>query len=209
LHLVVFADTDMLSDFLWVHEQNFFGQRLAQAFASNNDLLMNTLDNLAGSTDLISVRGRATYTRPFERVEALRRSADERFRAKEQELQAQLRDAEDKLTALQTKRNDKSSVILTPEQEKELDHFQQEKLRIRKELRAVQAGLNEDINSLGMELKILNILVVPLVFACGAVLLGLSRRRRRQERAAARAGAPAAGTPAPSSSAALNNEARS
>jgi len=73
----------------------------------------------------------------------------------------------------------------------------------------VQAGLNEDINSLGMELKILNILVVPLVFACGAVLLGLSRRRRRQERAAARAGAPAAGTPAPSSSAALNNEARS
>jgi len=209
LHLVVFADTDMLSDFLWVHEQNFFGQRLAQAFASNNDLLMNTLDNLAGSTDLISVRGRATYTRPFERVEALRRNADERFRAKEQELQAQLRDAEDKLTALQTKRNDKSSVILTPEQEKELDHFQQEKLRIRKELRAVQAGLNEDINSLGMELKILNILVVPLVFACAALLLGLSRRRKRQERAAARAGTAAAGTPAPSSSAALNNEARS
>jgi ABC-type uncharacterized transport system involved in gliding motility auxiliary subunit len=209
LHLVVFADTDMLSDFLWVHEQNFFGQRLAQAFASNNDLLMNTLDNLAGSTDLISVRGRATYTRPFERVEALRRSADERFRAKEQELQAQLRDAEDKLTALQTKRNDKSSVILTPEQEKELDHFQQEKLRIRKELRAVQAGLNEDINSLGMELKILNIVIVPLVFACAALLLGLSRRRRRQERAAARSGRAAAGTPSPSNSAALNNEARS
>src|SRR6185437_7804174 len=166
LHLIVFADTDMLSDFLWVHEQNFFGQTVAQAWASNGDLVLNALDNLSGSNDLISVRGRATYTRPFERVEALRRNADERFRAKEQELQAQLRDAEDKLTALQTKRNDKSSVILTPEQEKELDHFQQEKLRIRKELRAVQAGLNEDINSLGMELKILNILVVPLVFAC-------------------------------------------
>jgi ABC-type uncharacterized transport system involved in gliding motility auxiliary subunit len=208
LHLVVFADTDMLSDFLWVHEQNFFGQRLAQAFASNNDLLMNTLDNLAGSTDLISVRGRATYTRPFERVEALRHNADERFHAKEQELQAQLHDAEDKLTALQTKRNDKSSVILTPEQEKELDHFQQEKLRIRKELRAVQAGLNEDINRLGMELKILNIVIVPLVFACAALLLGLSRRRRRQERAAARSGTTA-GTPAASNSAALNNEARS
>lgn len=208
LHLVVFADTDMLADFLWVHEQNFFGQRLAQAFASNNDLLMNTLDNLAGSTDLISVRGRATYTRPFERVEALRRNADERFRAKEQELQAQLHDAEDKLTALQTKRNDKSSVILTPEQEKELDHFQQEKLRIRKELRAVQAGLNEDINSLGMELKVLNIVIVPLVFACAAVLLALSRRRRRQERAAARSAATAA-SPPPSNSAPLHNEARS
>lgn len=209
LHLVVFADTDMLSDFLWVHQQNFFGQQVAQAFASNNDLLMNTLDNLAGSTDLISVRGRATYTRPFERVEALRRSADERFRVKEQELQAQLRDTEDKLTALQTKRNDKSSVILTPDQEKELDHFQQEKLRIRKDLRAVQAGLNEDITSLGLELKILNIVVVPVVFACAALFLGLSRRRRRQERNAARSGTSAAGTPTPSGSAALHNEARS
>ena len=202
LHLVVFADTDLLSDFLWVHEQSLFGQRLAQAFASNNDLLMNALDNLSGSPDLISVRGRATYTRPFERVEALRRNADDRFRAKEQELQGQLRDTEDKLTALQTKRNDKSSVILSPEQDKELDHFQDEKVRIRKELRAVQAGLNEDIKGLGWQLKFLNILVVPVVFAAAALLIGLGRRRRRLQNA----GAPSTGAVSP---AALHNEARS
>ena len=208
LHLVVFADTDMLSDFLWVHEQNFFGQQVAQAWARTGDMVLNALDNLSGSSELISVRGRASFRRPFERVEALRRNADERFRVKEQELQAQLRDTEDKLTALQTKRNDKSSVILTPDQEKELDHFQQEKLRIRKDLRAVQAGLNEDINTLGLELKVLNIVIVPVVFACAALLLGLSRRRRRQERSAAHSGTSAAGTPATSGSAALHNEAR-
>ena len=88
LNLVVFADTDLLSDFLWVREQNFFGQRMTQAWASNGDLVQNALDNLAGSADLISVRGRATFTRPFDRVERLRRAADERFRAKEQELEA-------------------------------------------------------------------------------------------------------------------------
>jgi ABC-type uncharacterized transport system involved in gliding motility auxiliary subunit len=207
LHLVVFADTDMLSDFLWVHEQNFFGQRVAQAFASNNDLLMNTLDNLSGSPDLISVRGRATYTRPFERVEALRHNADDRFRAKEQELEAELRDTEDKLTALQTKRNDKSSVILSPEQEKELDHFQDEKLRIRKELRAVQAGLNEDINGLGLALKFINIIIVPAVFALAALLIGLSRRRRRTQRALASSGSSAAGSSS-APAAPLHNEAR-
>ena len=194
LHLVVFADTDMLSDFLWVHEQNLFGQRVAQAFASNGDLLMNTLDNMAGSNDLISVRGRATFTRPFERVEALRRTADERYRAKEQELEAQLRDTEDKLTALQTKRNDKSALILTPEQEQELDHFQQEKLRIRKDLRAVRAGLNEDIQGLGTELKVINVIVVPVLFALIALLIGLVRRQRRRLR---RAPSPAQTAAAP------------
>jgi ABC-type uncharacterized transport system involved in gliding motility auxiliary subunit len=81
-------------------QQNFFGQRIAQAWANNGDLVLNSLDNLSGSADLISVRGRATFTRPFERVEALRRIADERFRAKEQELEQQLRATEEKLETL-------------------------------------------------------------------------------------------------------------
>jgi ABC-type uncharacterized transport system involved in gliding motility auxiliary subunit len=179
LNLIIFADTDMLSDFMWVHEQNFFGQRVAQAWASNGDMVLNALDNLSGSADLISVRGRATFTRPFERVEALRRVADDRFRVKEQELEKQLRETEDKLTALQSKRSDKSSVILTPEQEKELDQFQEEKVGIRKQLRAVRAGLDEDIKGLGTAVKIINIIVVPFVFAIAVLLIAIWRRRRR------------------------------
>jgi ABC-type uncharacterized transport system involved in gliding motility auxiliary subunit len=180
VNLVVFADTDMLSDFMWVREQNFFGQRMTQAWASNGDLLDNALDNLAGSADLISVRGRATFQRPFDRVERLRRAADERLHAKEQELEAQLRDTETKLTALQSKKDSGSALILTPEQEKEIEHFQTEKLRIRKELRAVRAGLNENIERLGTTLKIINIVVVPLTFALLALAVWLMRRQRRR-----------------------------
>jgi ABC-type uncharacterized transport system involved in gliding motility auxiliary subunit len=187
INLVVFADTDMLQDFMWVREQNFFGQRMTQAWASNGDLVENSLDNLAGSADLISVRGRATFQRPFARVERLRRAADERLHAKEQELEAQLRDTEAKLTALQSKKDGSSTLILSPEQEHEIEHFQTEKVRIRKELRAVRAGLNENIERLGTTLKILNIVVVPLVFAVIALLLWLWRRQRRR---AAPANAP-------------------
>jgi ABC-type uncharacterized transport system involved in gliding motility auxiliary subunit len=179
LNLVVFADTDMLSDFMWVREQNFFGQRMTQAWASNGDLMENALDNLAGSADLISVRGRATFQRPFDRVDRLRRAADERLHAKEQELEAQLRDTESKLTALQSKKDKGSALILTPEQEQEIEHFQTEKLRIRKELRAVRAGLNENIERLGTTLKIINIVLVPLLFAVLALAVWLWRRRRR------------------------------
>jgi ABC-type uncharacterized transport system involved in gliding motility auxiliary subunit len=184
LNLVVFADTDMLSNFMWVHEQNFFGQDVAQAWASNGDMVLNALDNLSGSSDLISVRGRAAFTRPFERVEALRRNADDRFRAKEQELENQLRDTEDKLTALQSKRSDKSSIILTPEQEKELDQFQEQKLSIRKQLRAVRAGLDEDIKGLGNEIKIIDIIVAPVLFAAIMLLLAFWRRDKRSTRRA-------------------------
>ncbi len=182
LNLIVFADTDMLSDFLWVRAQNFFGQRLTQAWASNGDMVQNALDNLAGSADLISVRGRASFTRPFDRVEKLRRIANERFHAKEQELEQQLQATEEKLTTLEAKggaNKNGAALLITPEQEQEIERFQHEKLRIRKELRAVRAGLDAEIKQLGNTLKIINIVVVPVLFALIALALALWRRRVR------------------------------
>jgi ABC-type uncharacterized transport system involved in gliding motility auxiliary subunit len=177
LNLIVFADTDLLTDFMWVREQNFFGNRVFQPLAGNGDLVLNAIDNLAGSTDLISVRGRASFRRPFKVVDALRARADDRFHAKEQELEHQLRDTETKLTQLQSTRNDKGSAILTPEQEHELDHFQQEKVTIRKELRAVRAGLDSDIEGLGTWVKVLNIVIFPALFALAALGFYLWRGR--------------------------------
>jgi ABC-type uncharacterized transport system involved in gliding motility auxiliary subunit len=178
MNLVVFADTDLLSDYLWVREQQLFGQSIAQAWASNGDLVLNTLDNLSGSSDLISVRGRAGFTRPFVRVDALRRVANARFHAQEQQLQQKLQDTEQQLTLLQSKRNDKSALILTPAQQQEIEHFEAEKLEIRKRLRAVQAGLVSDIDELGARLKFIDIIVMPALFALAALLIAAMRRRR-------------------------------
>jgi ABC-type uncharacterized transport system involved in gliding motility auxiliary subunit len=185
LNLVVIADADLLADYLWVRAQDFFGQRLVQAWASNGDLVLNALDNLAGSADLISVRGRATFTRPFERVERLRRLADDRFRDKEQELEHQLQTTEQKLTALQSKGGggDQNSLIVTPAEQQEIEHFAQEKVRIRKELRAVRAGLDADIRRLGTEIKIVDIIVIPAAFALLALAFAAWRRRARSRAA--------------------------
>ncbi len=178
LNLVIFADTDLLSDYLWVREQELFGQSIAQAWASNGDLVLNALDNLTGSSDLISVRGRAGFARPFLRVDALRRVADARFHAQEEQLQQELQQTEQQLTLLQSRRNDKSALILTPAQQQEIEHFEAEKLDIRKQLRAVQAGLVTDIDRLGTELKVIDIIVMPGLFALAALAIAASRRRR-------------------------------
>lgn len=178
LNLIVIADTDLLQDFMWVRSQNFFGQRVASAIANNGDLVANAMDNLGGSSDLISVRGRATFTRPFDRVEALRRNAEDRFRVQEQQLEEELKTTEEKLTQMQSRRDDKSSMILSPEQEQELDRFKQEQVRIRKSLRDVRLHLNEDIQALRRNLLILNIVVLPLLFV--GIIAGYGYWRRRQ-----------------------------
>jgi ABC-type uncharacterized transport system involved in gliding motility auxiliary subunit len=189
LNIVVIADTDLLGDYTWVQTRNFFGQMIAQPFANNGELAWNAVDNLAGSADLISIRGRAAYSRPFERVDAIRRSADAKFRSTEQQLEQQLQQTEEQLSKLQTSQPGGNEAILSPEAAEAIDRFQQEKLRIRKELRAVKAGLESDIKSLGTKLKLVNILVVPVVFTLLALLVNAWHKRRRHAIAMLRKGA--------------------
>jgi ABC-type uncharacterized transport system involved in gliding motility auxiliary subunit len=183
-NIVLIADTDVFSDRLWVTVQSFFGQRVVDSFASNGDFIINAVDNLVGSADLIGVRTRATSSRPFVAVEALKRSADDRYRAKEQELQAELSETERKLTELQGARGDSGAVLLSAEQQAELQRFQDEKLRIRRELRQVRRQLDADIEALGAKLKFINIAGVPLLLTLGAVGYAFWRSRKRKEQRA-------------------------
>lgn len=188
-NVILVADADVLADPLWVRTQNVFGQRFAVAWANNGDFLANSVDNLAGSADLISVRGRQSFFRPFTKVEELRRQAGDQLRAKEKELDQELRDTEQKLTALESASGDPNSLSLSPEQQAELERFQQQRVRIRKELRETRRSLDEEIEELGTRLKAINIALVPSLLALGAIFLEIMRRRRlRAGRAAAHTG---------------------
>lgn len=181
INVIAVADTDLLSDRMWVHVQDFFGQRLPQPWADNSNFVINALDNLAGSDALISVRSRGRSARPFVVVEALQRQAEDRFREKEEVLQNRLAETEAQLAELQSA-DPEQSLELTAEQQAALQGFMQEKLRIRKELREVRYQLNADIEALGRTLKFLNIALVPLLLTLGA--LGLWFWRRKAARAA-------------------------
>lgn len=178
--VVVFADTDILSDRLWADVQNFFGQKVLNAFANNGDLIINAVDNLAGDSDLISIRGRATSQRPFTKVAELKRKADDSFRQKEKQLQQELGETERKLTELQSAKSQDQAMVLSAEQKVELDNFLKRKVEIRKQLREVRRQLDADIEALGTRLKFINILLVPLLLILAALgFVGWKARRAR------------------------------
>ncbi len=181
INVIVVADSDLLTNRLWVNEQDFLGRTLLTPFANNGDLVYNAVDNLSGNTDLIAVRTRATAQRPFERVESLRRQAEQQFQVKEQDLQRELEALEQKLTTLQKTAPEGGAMMMSAEQRDEILKFQQQKLEIRKALRDVQHGLNADIESLGGWVKFINIVLVPLLIGllafAHAQLRNYGRRR--------------------------------
>jgi ABC-type uncharacterized transport system involved in gliding motility auxiliary subunit len=176
-NLIVVADVDMLSDQMWVQVQNFFGQTIADPFASNGAFVVNALENLAGSSDLISIRSRGSYSRPFTKVQELRVDAEARFLQTQQRLERELAETERRLGELQSAREDTGSLLLTDEQQAEIDRFIDQRASIRKELRAVQRGLDKDIEDLGTILKVINIGLVPLLLTVGTLIVIWRRRQ--------------------------------
>jgi len=179
VNMIVVADVDILSDRLWVQQQNFFGQRVANAFASNGAFVVNALESLLGSAELIAIRSRATYSRPFTKVEELRVEAEAEYRETEQRLQSQLAETERRLGELQSSREDTGNILMSPEQQTEVDRFIDQRAAIRKDLRAVQRNLDKNIEQLGTRLKIINTALVPALLTV-FVLFAVWRRSRRE-----------------------------
>ena len=185
INLVVVGDTDLLQDQFWVQEQNMFGQRIPFPISGNGSFVINALDNLTGGGDLIGIRSRGRFLRPFTVVNELRQEAELRFRAKEKELLDRLKETEAQLAELRT--GEGGEVVLTEDQRDAIIEFTNERIRIRRGLRDVRHSLRKDIETLETSLKFINIGLVPIVIGIGGLLAGLHRMRRR--RAAMRPGA--------------------
>jgi ABC-type uncharacterized transport system involved in gliding motility auxiliary subunit len=169
----------MLADRFWVRMDRFLNMEVPNPFANNADFLINAIDNLGGNSDLISLRSRGDYARPFRVVEAIKREAEAAYRDEEQALQAKLKETEEKLQALQSQPEGGGETILSPEQRKEIELFRSEQIKTRKQLRAVQHDLQKNIEKLGTELKFINIGAIPLLLSLFAIGAAFMRGRRR------------------------------
>ena len=178
--VVIFADVDVLFDRMWVRAQNFFGRQIYSNFADNGSLINNLIDNMTGSADLIQVRARGTSNRPFDKVQEIKRVSEQKYRETESQLLQQLRETENKLNELQRIKGQENQLIISQEQQQEINRFKQRKLEVRKSLREVKRNLNKDIEALGTQLKFINIALVPILLTALIVFLSWRKSKRKE-----------------------------
>ena len=171
-NIVVFADSDFFDDRFWVSEQNYLGQRFGVPIADNGKFLLNAVENLMGSNDLISLRGREKAARPFIRIENLRRAAEAEYLAEQQNLVARIEAAQAELDRLE-------QGAQLAEADEAASAYRAELLAARKALRRVQGNLRRDIETLEARLTWANIIVMPLLISALALLLAWRQRRQR------------------------------
>lgn len=184
-NIILFADSDIFTDHFWVQAQELQGQRVAVPVADNGAFVLNAIENLSGSSALISLRSRGTSNRPFTVVNRIRLNAEAKFLQQEKALQDKMTATQNRLAELEGRRGaapkpgaGKPQELLTAEQESEIEKFRADLVETRGALRDVQRKLRRDIDRLGSWLAAINILLIPTMIAGTSIALALLRRRK-------------------------------
>lgn len=176
--VLLVGDSDFIHDRFSVRAINFFGQTVYQPINDNMSFVLNSVEALIGSQDLIHIRSRGQISRPFTKVSELQVSAQRRYKEQEEELSDSLEEVRNRLEALESQKKDAKNALLSPAQLAEIQQFRLEEARTKRELREVRKVLRQDIETLGNVLLLFNLLAVPLLVVMVGFTVILRRSRR-------------------------------
>ena len=175
--VILVGDADMIHDSFSIQDTPTPFGNMRRSLNGNLNFVQNAVEQLAGDSNLIGVRSRATMNRPFTRVKKMEAQADARFRGKVQELEASLAETQQRLNELQQNKDKNQRFILSPEQQAELEKFRKKESEARAVLKKTQKDLRREVDQLETRVKWWNIFAMPLaVTACG-ILLAVYKRK--------------------------------
>jgi len=175
--LFVVADTDWLLDDFSIRKFNVLGTTAAEPLNDNLSFAANSLDFLAGSQDLISIRGKGDSIRPFTVVKNMEAEANKKYEDKLTALEAQLNDVQAKLTELQGKKGEGNRLVASPEVAKSIEDFQKQEAGIQSERRTIRLALRVGIDALENKLMAINLLATPLLVCAFGIWFYRSRKK--------------------------------
>ncbi len=176
--ILVIADADFLADDVCLRSVNVgFGMQASEPINDNLALFANAIEQISGNQDLIAIRSRGRFSRPFGRVDALEYKAMAAWQSQEEQLNAALEETRRQIADLQQQKKGSQKFILSKEQEEAVTRFHAREIEIKKQLREVRKSLRKDIDTLGVWVKVANIALMPLVVVIFGVGHAVSRRR--------------------------------
>ena len=175
--VAVFADVDFISDMLAYHQDSFFGKIIV---GDNSTLMLNAIDDLTGSSDLISIRSRGNFQRPFTVVDQIEKQAEAETAEEVAKLNAEIAGFTNELQSiLASAKEEKAEVVGSSIIQKQRE-IELKKRQAQRQLREVKMKRRERIEHLGNMLRNFNMLMVPfIVFAMGVTPAVLRSARAR------------------------------
>ena len=175
--VVVLADVDMLSD-LVAYRRTFFG---VEPVGDNSTFVLNTLEDLAGSPELISIRSRGNYKRPFIVVDEIEKQADDETKEEETKIMAQIKGFEQQLNEkIRAVEGENKGELISQTIIEEKKKIELELREAEKQLRDIKMQKRKRVEKLKTQLRSFCTLPGPALTLVIAVILGIYRSTKRR-----------------------------
>jgi ABC-type uncharacterized transport system involved in gliding motility auxiliary subunit len=181
-NVFLISDVDAFYDRFAYSVQNFGGMQMVSPINGNASLLMNILDQSAGSPYLIGARSRSATRRPFKVIQEMEDKFDKEVGADIAKIREKEKAAIDKLQALQAEKSKLNDPIASPEQEAAIKNLRNEQLKASKEIREKEKGLKTQKDTLTGRITLLNVAGMPIVVTLFAIGLFIVRRGKTRAR---------------------------
>ncbi len=181
--VVLVADADMLNDGAAVDVQEVFGRKVIVPSNGNLAFAEGLVEQAAAGDALASLRSRADAFRPLTVVREMQARAQEQYFGRLKSLEDELQKTNDKLQELQKARGaaGKGALIMTPEQQAEIEKFRKHVVETRGELKELRKNLRRDAEALVFWTKVANIALMPLLVIVGGLAVFALRRRKQAQ----------------------------
>jgi ABC-type uncharacterized transport system involved in gliding motility auxiliary subunit len=180
--VILVGDADFAYDSIAGRSQQVLAQNVFIPSNGNLNFIQSCVEQLAGDSDLIGIRSRASGNRPFVVVNKMAAAAQQKYQSKIDQLEDNLNETRQKLAGLQTSKQTDQKTLLSPEQQAEIKKFQESEATINRELKEVRKNLREEIDSLQNTVKWIDIAGMPIVVTLVGLTLAFVKRRNRAAR---------------------------
>jgi ABC-2 type transport system permease protein len=175
--VVVFSDVDFISDQM-AYANSIFGKMVV---GDNSALLIDAIEDLSGSGDLISIRSRGNFKRPFVVVDKIEQEADKETAAEVEVVNAQIEGFNQKLQALVSSAKDEQQQQLVGSEIVKQKRDLEVKIReAQRQLREIKAKRRARTDRLATKLEVLNMAALPGLVMVFAIALSVWRGARRR-----------------------------
>jgi ABC-type uncharacterized transport system involved in gliding motility auxiliary subunit len=181
-NVFLIGDVDAFYDRFAYSVQNFGGMQMASAINGNASLLMNILDQAAGSSYLIGARSRSATRRPFKVIQEMEAQFEQAVGADIAKIRDQEKSAVEKLQALQAEKSKLNDPIASPAQEAAIKDLRKQQRDASKEIRDKEKGLQSQKDALTGRITLLNVAGMPIVVTLFAIGLFIVRRNKTRAR---------------------------
>ena len=176
--VLIISDVDMISDMNYIEHKNYLGRTISEPFNDNLNFVLNACEIMTGNAELINIRSRGKFDRPFAKVVEMEKAAQVKWMTQEQELVQKIEETTAKLARLEEMKDASQKFVVSEEQEAEIQKFKNEKQAINKKLKEVRRNLRADIDRLGIKVKFLNIFLMPLIISILGIVYAVYKRNR-------------------------------